>query len=209
MEQSIHHMEITERPRERLQLNGAAFLSDQELLAILLGSGNSQLNVLALSRNLLAGGLAVLAKKSFEELCTVKGIGPAKTTLILAAAELGRRAFLPEQQKVRIETEEEAIRYFAPVFRRSTDFVYVLVLLDRSKDLLASSELYLDENQLPDLQKTLAIIKDSGAHGFGLLRSPHENEANYQLPEKRLLANLEAAASMLRIRFYSRLIVPT
>ena len=82
------------RPRERLLACGASHLSDQELLAIVLGSGTAGRNVMEVASALMAetGGLVGLAESSIEELRTHGGIGPARASLILAAIELGRRS---------------------------------------------------------------------------------------------------------------------
>jgi DNA repair protein RadC len=82
------------RPRERLLSCGAAQLADQELLAIVLGSGTAGRNVIELATGLLAdsGGLIGLAQSSIEELCAHRGIGRARASLIQAAVELGRRS---------------------------------------------------------------------------------------------------------------------
>lgn len=81
------------RPRERLVAQGAGALSDAELLAILLGSGTTGLNVLDVAYSMLArGGVIGLARASLEELRRQPGIGAARGAAILAAFELGRRA---------------------------------------------------------------------------------------------------------------------
>ena len=82
------------RPRERLLACGATHLSDQELLAIVLGSGTAGRNVMELAGALMAatGGLAGVAQSSIEELCGQSGIGRARASLIQAAVELGRRS---------------------------------------------------------------------------------------------------------------------
>ena len=82
------------RPRERLLSCGAAQLADQELLAIVLGSGTAGRNVIELATALLAdsGGLVGLAQSSIEELCGHSGVGRARASLIQAAVELGRRS---------------------------------------------------------------------------------------------------------------------
>src|SRR5690554_2133797 len=82
-----------ERPRERLIRHGPERLANKELLAILLRTGNQQESALALADKLLArfGSLPELATASYEELLTVKGIGPAKAADILAAFELAKR----------------------------------------------------------------------------------------------------------------------
>jgi DNA repair protein RadC len=93
---TIHDFPVGERPRERLQNYGAAALSNAELLAILLRVGSPGENVVALGTRLLTefGGLAGLARASFNELASVKGLGLAKTAQLKAALELGRRMLL-------------------------------------------------------------------------------------------------------------------
>lgn len=90
---TIHDFPLGERPRERLQYYGPTALSNAELLAILLRVGTPGENVVALSTRLLTqfGGLAGLARASFGELATIKGLGTAKTAQLKAAIELGRR----------------------------------------------------------------------------------------------------------------------
>ena len=89
----IRDLPPTERPREKLLSQGAWSLSNQELLALLLGTGTATENVLNLATHLLAkaGGLQGLANMSVEELQAVKGIGPAKAAVIQAALQLGLR----------------------------------------------------------------------------------------------------------------------
>ena len=82
-----------ERPRERLEHYGAGALSAAELLAIILRVGNRDENVIRLAQRLLTtyGGLVGLAQAPFSELIEIRGLGPAKTTQLKAAFELGRR----------------------------------------------------------------------------------------------------------------------
>ena len=95
LEYRIRIKELPEdmRPRERLLREGPEALTAIELLAVLLRTGTSSMNALDLAAILLtrAGGLAGLTENSTEELCSVKGIGPAKVAGIKAAVELGRR----------------------------------------------------------------------------------------------------------------------
>ncbi len=93
---TIHDFPLGERPRERMQYYGPTALSNAELLAILLRVGSTGENVVALSTRLLAefGGLAGLAKASFSDLASVKGVGTAKTAQLKAAIELGRRLLI-------------------------------------------------------------------------------------------------------------------
>ncbi len=98
----IADLPTTERPRERLIANGAKILATAELIAILLGTGQGpgKLSAVGLGQHLLQelgkhqrDPLAVLRDISVQELMKIPGIGPAKATTILAAIELGKRAF--------------------------------------------------------------------------------------------------------------------
>jgi len=84
---------LEERPRERMARLGAAALSNEELLALLLGSGTSGESALDRSRRLLAahGGLAGLAGLTRDELIRERGIKEARGAVLLAALEIGRR----------------------------------------------------------------------------------------------------------------------
>ncbi len=104
------------KPRERLLQLGPESLSDQELLAILLGSGTKEMNVIDMSAKILqvTGGIAGLRKADISTLQDIKGIGPARTTIILAAIELGRRfakSMLKQKDRVRINCSEDVFRY--------------------------------------------------------------------------------------------------
>jgi DNA repair protein RadC len=83
-----------DRPREKLSGQGRRALTDAELIAILIGSGNRDETAVELSKRILhhyGNDLNKLGKASIDELCKFKGIGEAKAISIIAALELGRR----------------------------------------------------------------------------------------------------------------------
>ena len=97
---TIDQIPEDDRPREKLLRKGAAALSDQELLAVLLGKGTPGMDVMT-----LAGKLAWLIdekglKVTAEDLSQFEGVGDAKATLILAAIEFARRRIKPEGAKI-------------------------------------------------------------------------------------------------------------
>ena len=104
------------KPREKLLTYGAESLSDAELLAILLGSGTKEMNVLELANRILKdnGGLNGLRRLGKEKLAKIKGIGPAKSASILAAIELGRRfskSIRKNDERQRLNTAEDIYEY--------------------------------------------------------------------------------------------------
>ncbi|CAM1334961.1 RadC family protein [Tenacibaculum aestuariivivum] len=91
---SIKSWALDDRPREKLMLKGKSVLSDAELVAILIGSGNREESAVALSQKILNyvnNDLNTLAKLSIEELMRFKGIGEAKAITIITALEFGKR----------------------------------------------------------------------------------------------------------------------
>ncbi|MBO4499798.1 MAG: DNA repair protein RadC [Bacteroidaceae bacterium] len=108
-----------DRPREKMMLKGARALTNAELLAILIHTGNTEDSVVALTQKVMAScrnSLSELGKLSVEELCSFKGIGKAKAISILAACELGRR-----------RREEPADNQFVRCSRDVYDFFYPLL----------------------------------------------------------------------------------
>ena len=91
---SINQWAPEDRPREKMIEKGAAALSDAELLAILIGSGNTEESAVELMRRLLLScdnNLNTLAKWEVCDYSRFKGMGPAKSITVMAALELGKR----------------------------------------------------------------------------------------------------------------------
>src|SRR5580704_1463784 len=91
---SIKSWAEEDRPREKLSGQGRRALTDAELIAILIGSGNRDESAVELSKRILHhydNDLNKLAKASINELSNFRGIGEAKAISIIAALEIGRR----------------------------------------------------------------------------------------------------------------------
>lgn len=102
---TIKEWSVQDRPREKYAKNGAVALSDAELIAILLRTGNSTESAVDLAKKLLAvsgNSLNNLSDMSLRELSLIKGIGQAKAIALLTAFELGKR--------IRAEKVEESLQ---------------------------------------------------------------------------------------------------
>lgn len=112
----IHLWSEDDQPREKLLQKGKSALSDAELMAILIGSGNQEESAVELSRRILkesaGNNLNQLAKLSVSDLIKFKGIGEAKAITIVAALELGRRRkFEEEETKVKVSSSKDAFNF--------------------------------------------------------------------------------------------------
>jgi DNA repair protein RadC len=121
-----------ERPRERLKEYGPRYLSNTELIAILLRTGVKGENVLSMASRLLAKteGLAGLGRKTFTELCAERGLSEAKACQLLAALELGRRfvSLAPQERAVIHSPQDVANLVMAEMASLDQEHLRVLLL---------------------------------------------------------------------------------
>ena len=110
---TVHDIPTDDRPRERLQKNGAETLSTPDLLAIILRTGTTRDNVIELASRLVIkyGGLGGLMSAGFHELSNEYGLGPAKTAQLKAALEIGKRlSALQPDKKYQVRSADDAAR---------------------------------------------------------------------------------------------------
>ena len=127
-----------DRPREKMMMHGASALSNAELLAILIGSGNAEESAVELMRKVLNeyhNNLNELGKASIDDLCRYKGIGSAKAISILAASELGkRRKEEAVKERVTILSSKDVYDCFYPLMcDLPTEEFWALMLNQASK----------------------------------------------------------------------------
>lgn len=135
-----------ERPRERLKEYGPRYLSNSELIAILLRTGVQGENVLSMASRLLAktDGLAGLGRKTFSELCSERGLSEAKACQLLAALELGRRfvSLAPQERAVIHSPQDVANLVMAEMASLDQEHLKVL-LLNTKNEVLSIQEIYV------------------------------------------------------------------
>lgn len=121
-----------DRPRERLERIGAENLSNAELLAILIGSGNAHQTAVDLMKQVLGdchNNLNTLGKKSIDDLKKYNGIGAAKAITILAACELGKRRAREKAEERPDLSSPKAIYEFMHTHLQDEDVEEAWVLL--------------------------------------------------------------------------------
>ena len=160
-----------ERPRERLLRKGADVLTDAELLAILLrtGDASSGLSALDIALHLLAkfGSLRGIDRASPAELEQVPGMGPAKAAAVKAALALGRRfASEGEGEKVVFRSSSDVAKYYLPKVKGLKKEVFRCALLDMKNRLIKDvivSEGSLGESLVHPREAFLPAVRESAA----------------------------------------------
>nr|WP_277988128.1 DNA repair protein RadC [Halobacillus kuroshimensis] len=135
-----------DRPRERLIELGPAHLSNQELLAILLGSGTKQESVMELSNRLLVHfeGMTLLKDAAIEELTAIKGIGAAKAVQLLAAVELGKRMHkMKPAERYMIRSPEDGADFIMEEMRDLKQEHFICLFLNTKNQVLHRQTIFI------------------------------------------------------------------
>ena len=134
-----------DRPREKLMLKGKAALSDAELIAILISSGNDEESAVSLSKRILEGSnnnLIELSKLNVSELKKYRGIGEAKALSIIAAMELGRRRQRSTAlEKPIIQNSQKAYDYIQASLSDLAHEEFVVLYLSKSLKIITHDTL--------------------------------------------------------------------
>jgi DNA repair protein RadC len=195
-----------ERPRERLMKLGADALSEAQLLAIVLATGEASSGQSALDLALhlvhVFDGLRAIEAASITELCQIKGIGPAKATSIKAALELGKRlSGQPTQRHLKITSPQDLVNYFQPRLQHLRKEVFKAVLLNTkhqmlkdvtvSEGTLSASLVHPREAFLPAIKESAAAVIFLHNHPSGdPTPSPEDKELTLRLAEVGLLVGI-------------------
>ncbi|NJN29327.1 MAG: DNA repair protein RadC [Synechococcales cyanobacterium RM1_1_8] len=136
----VADLPASERPRERLLAEGVRVLSNAELLAILLrtGQGKGKLSAVGLGEYILHSlshnqrdPIAALRQASIAELTALLGVGPTKACTILAGIELGKRVYQSRPlERLPLESPEAAVAYLASELMWESQEHFAVLMLD-------------------------------------------------------------------------------
>ncbi|MEX0813065.1 MAG: DNA repair protein RadC [Chitinophagales bacterium] len=142
---SIKAWAEADRPREKLLLKGKRSLSDAELMAILIGSGNAEDSAIGLCQKILKScnnDLHELAGLSVKDLMKFKGIGEAKAISIVAALELGlRRQGSDIAKKPLIKAAADVYQYMSPLLTGLKHEEFWVLYLNRGNKVIHRGQL--------------------------------------------------------------------
>ncbi len=137
---TVKELPESERPREKLVKYGAEKLSNSELLALIIRTGNKERTAIELSRDILKkfGGLNSLINLSIEEIKKVKGVGIAKSTQLKALIEISKRIFSSSaESRVEVKTLEDVVNLVGPQLQFARQEIFKVILLDVKSQVIS------------------------------------------------------------------------
>lgn len=203
-----------DRPREKLMLKGKAALSDAELLAILIGSGNREESAVELAQRILSDSknkLNELGRISVNHLIkNYKGIGEAKAVSIVAALELGRRRRGEEALKrKKITSSKTVFEVLQPVIGDLNHEEFWILYLNNSNKILQKRRLSKGgiTGTLVDVRLTYRNALEIGATSLILAHNHPSGTLKPSQPDINLTKKLKNAGESLDIKVLDHLII--
>ena len=210
---TIRQWSIDDRPREKMQQRGAQQMSNAELLALLIGSGNQGESAVHLMQRLLSSvdnNILELHAMAIEKIMEWKGIGLAKAVKIKAALELGKRIHLTEPVKqLQCNSSAKAYQLFQPALSFLSHEEFWVAYLNHQNKVIAHHCLSKGgiTSATVDLRLLLKKALEVGATGLLLAHNHptgnlHPSEADLSLTKK-----IKVAAQAIDIQLLDHLIV--
>jgi DNA repair protein RadC len=132
---------IVDRPREKLARVGAMALGDNELVALVLGTGTRSRGALLVAQDVIAmaGGVPGLVRLALDELDRVPGVGASRAARLLAAVELGRRTLFGDgDERPQMLSTKDLVAYLLPRYGGGAVERFGVVLLDQKQRVIRS-----------------------------------------------------------------------
>lgn len=202
-----------DRPREKLLLNGRRYLTDAELIAILIGSGNKDESAVDLSKRILGfynNDLDALGKVSVKDLSKFKGIGEAKAIAIVAALELGRRRKEASgSDMMKIITSADAFMVLQPVFADLNHEEFWILILNQANCLIGK-QLISKGGMAGTVADPKIIFKTALEHNAAYVIMAHNHPSGSLKPSQQdlnITKKMVEAGRMLDLHVLDHLIV--
>jgi DNA repair protein RadC len=210
---TIKDWDTLDKPREKLVLKGANHLSDAELIAILIGSGNKNETAVELARRILAdnnSNLNKLAKLTVSDFIKYKGIGEAKAVSIVAALELGKRkAQAKIEQRKQIISNQDAFDYMCPILCDLTHEELWAIFLNNSSKIITRSKISQGSVNQINVDTKIIIKKALDNYATGIIICHNHPSGNPQPSNNDidLTKRLKFAANFFDIKILDHIII--
>lgn len=194
-------------------LKGKSALSDAELIAILIGSGNRNESAVDLSKRILGSvdnNLNALGKLSISQLMNFKGIGEAKAISIIAAMELGRRRRAEDAVELtKITSSKVVFEMMQPIIGELPHEEFWILYLNNSNKVISKSQLSKGgiTGTLVDVRLVYKTALEMGATSLILCHNHPSGALTPSDADKQITRKLKLAGDSLEIKVLDHLIV--
>lgn len=211
----IKEMPLEERPRERLLLNGVSSLSNADLLAIMISSGNRKLSVLTVANLVLkeTGGISGVKEMSIAELTKIPGIGKTKAMQIVAGIEFGKRVLQAKTEadflNTKIKTPEDCMKHISAGMKFHNQEHFVVLYLDVKQRLIKQETLFIGSLDRADIHPR-EIFRGAVKNLAASIICVHNHPSNDLTPSQAdifVTNQLVSAGDMMGIPLIDHLIV--
>lgn len=209
----VREMPAAERPREKMLAQGAAALSNTELLALLIGSGSAGSSAVSLAAGVLSleeDSLAALSCCQPEDFMRVPGIGTAKACVITAAFELGRRAAtMPSGTKTCVNTPQDAAALFLGEMRYLKKEVLQVAMINVKNELIMKERVSVGglSSAVTQPREVFANAIRKGAYGVILAHNHPSGDPSPSKEDIRITKQLVKAGEILGIRVIDHIVI--
>ena len=210
---TIKQWNEADMPREKFERLGAEALSNSELLAILIGSGNTKESAVDLMKRVMndcGNNLNTLGKKSIAELCEYEGFGPAKAITILAACELGKRRQLEKaEERLDLGSAVAIYEHMHPLMQDLDVEEAWVLLMNRNFKLI--KKVRISHGGISETAVDVRVImKHAIMNNATVIALCHNHPSNNPRPsgdDDRLTKRMKEACQLMRIFFLDHLII--
>jgi len=211
--QTIRDWAEDDRPREKMASKGAATLSNAELIAIIIGSGNRQKSAVDLAKEILAdneNNLIRLSNLEISDLIKYKGIGQAKAINVMAALEIGRR-HLGEKasETTSVKKSKDVFDYLNPLLAGKTSEEFWVLLLNRANKVIGKHLISIGgfTGTVADPKKIFRIALENRAIGIILCHNHPSGNLTPSESDIKLTKKLKEAGLSLEIPVIDHIII--
>ncbi len=209
---TIKHWPASERPRERLLGQGAAALSDAELLAVLLGTGTAGRSALDSARTALQqlGGVRALLTAPPERVGALPGWGMAGYARLQAVVELGKRMLREEARRPQAMASPQSVRsYLCMALAQPGHEIFAVLFLDAQHRLIACEEMFRGTLTQTSVYPR-EVVKQALRHNCAAVILAHNHPSGVAEPsraDEALTRALQSALALVDVRVLDHIVV--
>lgn len=210
---TIAEMSIDDRPREKVIQKGFSALTNSELIAILLRTGNPNESVLDLSKRILRAGndnLNALSQLPLEQLTQLKGIGQAKAITLMAAFELGKRCRCEEViQRKTIQSPQDVLELMQDKNAYAQHEEFWVIYLSQSSQILHTEKISQGgiTSTIVDIRLILKQAINLNATCFILCHNHPSGNLNPSAQDRKMTSQMMMAAEYLSLKLLDHIII--